>query len=187
MAVPGAAGGKGLFTQEQQGCSARSQGGRLCGGNSLPMKGWVSASQPVPRGGTPAGQLRRQPPNRWSGGDASAGGAGWMGVCLLPRSLRLSGGCWGWSLPWWGSPGLRWSPDTSWEAVASCWPRRGVSGTSYPSSERVFPPPMQTRSSCCRCTALFALPGALLAPHLQISKGFLSSLVNPHVAFGICI
>lgn len=37
---------------------------------------------------------------------------------------------------------------------------------------------MQTRSSHCHCTALFALPRVSLTPCLQISKGFLGSLIT---------
>lgn len=85
----------------------------------------------------------------------------------LPAGSRR-GGCPQWS---------QHSPDTSWEAVASCRPGRGVSGPSYPRFLH------GTRTSCGHPAALFALPGVSLPPHLQISKDFPGLPCHPHVVF----
>lgn len=155
--------------------------GRSALWSQLARRGWVSAAQPVLRGGMLARHLH---PHPHIGGP---GGCRMEGVPLLAGSLWLSWGCWGWSWPWWGSPGPQWSkhsPDSSWETAALCWPEQGF---PIPAKGSLVPPAPAVRG-------FFLLPCGKASPtaitqlllpclgsrlHLQISKGFLCSLFPP--------
>lgn len=176
--------GEELFTQEQQGCSARAL-------QSQPARrGWVSAS---PSLCCEQGGLKAPPPSSphwWSRGMQDGG------VSLLAGSLWLSWGCWGWSWPWWGSLGFQWSkhsPDSSWEAGALCWPGQGF---PIPAKGSLVPPAPAERGFFflpCRKESPSAIPQLLLPClgshlHLQISKSFLGSLFPPSTLhLGICV
>lgn len=154
-----------LFTQEQQGCSARSWDIQLCA-HSLP--GGVGF-QLKEEGGRLARHLH---PHPHIGGP---GGCRMEGVSLLAGSLWLSWGCWGWFWSWWGSPGI---------TVALCWPGQGF---PIPAKDSLVPPAPAAKGfflllcgkASPTATTQLLLPCLGSCLHFQISKRFLGSLFSP--------
>lgn len=164
-----------LFTQEQQGCSARSWDIQLCA-HSLP--GGVGF-QLKEEGGREAGQAPPPSSPHWGARGMQDGGGFppcWVSVAelgVLGLVLVMLG------FPWDNSGFV-----LAWTRVPH--PSQRFSGASCPSSQRIFPPPMWKSISHCHHTAPSALPGVLLAlPNFQALPGL--SILPLHVVFGICI